>query len=108
MSHHIVIDGPPSSGRTRQAIDLAAELQDHGCSVAFVVPNAQYLNHLFPRLAETLDMSRVAVVTQGKLRFLRGDESLIIAEDYDRWEDGPRKELWALHSDKVAAIIETS
>ena len=55
--------GKRGDGKTQAIIDEAAVAQDEGAElVIIVVPQAKWVDHMYDRMVETLDMSRVAVV----------------------------------------------
>lgn len=83
---HTLIVGDRGEGKTTEAVALAADWQDAGYEVIFLVPEARHVDVLYPLLVETLDMSRVQVWTvNGAVDRLRGfSNTVFIIEDTDR------------------------
>lgn len=82
--------------KTTKAVEAAAAEQDAGREVIFIVPEAKWVNHLYPLFVETLDMSRVMIYTQGQVNLTRGTLASIIVEDLHLWNFEHVQELYSL------------
>lgn len=104
----IEIVGPRRSGRSTQLILEAARLQDEGYSVLIAVPEARYINHLYPLIVEHLDPSRVILENQFGAYIKAsqlGPEFLILVDDYDRWNVETAIQVKSLGS-RLAVIVK--
>lgn len=110
---HTLIEGDRGSGKTTEAIALAAEWQDAGYTVIFVVPQAHHVEHLFPMMFDTLDTSKLALdmsrveiwtydhVAEGGLRGMDPMDHVLILEEVGLARESTLGRVLAHHGESV-------
>ena len=89
------------SASFEEILGYAAEQQDAGFSVCFFIPVTSDLDAIYPYLINTLDMSRVAVYTQGQLDLavaegINETEWRVFGVSTKRWDGTQLASLWKL------------